>query len=104
MYLLALSASCVMFILILFLHYKQGRGALYVAVIHYTGDEAGDAIIRAIGRARYYIKSKTMRGEKTELAVEILCRNNDLSVSEKIRAVPGVEDVTLIQYNGEYHG
>ena len=36
--------------------------------------------------------------------VEIMCRNNDLSFSEKIRAIPGVEDVTLIQYNGEYHG
>ena len=104
MYILALAASFVMFLLILLMHTKQQKGALYVAIIHYDGDQTGDDIIRTLGRMRYYIKSKTMRKEKTELAVEIVCRSNDLSIAEKIRAVPGVEDVTMIQYNGEYHG
>ena len=48
--------------------------------------------------------SKTMRNEKTEMAVEIYCRQNDMEFMEKIRDIGGVEDVTLIQYNGEYHG
>ena len=39
-----------------------------------------------------------------EMAVEVFCRRDDTSFMEKIRAVEGVEDVTLIQYNGEYHG
>ena len=104
MYVLALAASAIMFILVLLMHTKQQKGALYVAVIHYDGDKAGDEIIRALGRMRFYIKSKTMRKEKTEIAIEILCRNNDLSIAEKIRAIAGVEDVTMIQYNGEYHG
>lgn len=104
MYLLAAAASLVMFILILVLYTKQQNGSIYIAVIHYTGDAAGDEIIRAFGRTRYFVKSKTMRGEKTEMAVEVMCRNNDLAFSEAVRAVPGVEDVTVIQYNGEYHG
>ena len=29
---------------------------------------------------------------------------NDMEFMEKIRDIGGVEDVTLIQYNGEYHG
>ena len=45
-----------------------------------------------------------MRNEKTEMAVEIYCRQNDMEFMEKIRDIVGVEDVTLIQYNGEYHG
>ena len=32
------------------------------------------------------------------------CRQNDMEFMEKIRDFGGVEDVTLIQYNGEYHG
>ena len=39
-----------------------------------------------------------------EMAVELFCRANDNAFLEKIRAVKGVNDVTLIQYNGEYHG
>ncbi|MED7636169.1 UNVERIFIED_CONTAM: DUF4956 domain-containing protein, partial [Limosilactobacillus fermentum] len=27
-----------------------------------------------------------------------------MAFAERIRAIDGVEDVTLIQYNGEYHG
>ena len=29
---------------------------------------------------------------------------NDCDFMEKMREISGVEDVTLIQYNGEYHG
>lgn len=53
---------------------------------------------------KYFIKSKTMRGEKTEMAVEVFCRQNELDFTEKIRKITNVEDITLIQYNGEYHG
>ena len=35
---------------------------------------------------------------------ESLGRQNDMEFMEKIRDIGGVEDVTLIQYNGEYHG
>ena len=61
-------------------------------------------LIRSFGRMKYFIKSKTMRGEKTEMAVEVFCRQNDLDFTEKIRKITNVEDITLIQYNGEYHG
>ena len=41
---------------------------------------------------------------ETEMAVEVFCRQNDLDFTEKIRKITNVEDITLIQYNGEYHG
>ena len=104
MFLLAVVASLVMFLLILVFTRKQQSGAVFIAVIHYTGDSAGDEIIRSFGRMRFFVKSKTMRGERTEMAVEVMCRSNDLAFSERIRAIPGVEDISLIQYNGEYHG
>ncbi len=49
-------------------------------------------------------KPKTMRKEKTEMAVEVFCRQNQMDFTEKIRKIENVDDVTLIQYNGEYHG
>ena len=104
MYMLAVLAALIMILMILLFYHKQQNGKIYIAVIHYTGDEAGDEVIRAFGKRKYFIKSKTMRKEKTEMAVEIFCRQNDMDFIEKIRSIPQVDDVTLIQYNGEYHG
>ena len=104
MYVLALLAAAIMILMIVLFYHKQQRGKIYIAVIHYTGDKAGDEVIRCFGKRRHFVKSKTMRKEKTEMAVELYCRQNDMDFMEKIRSIEDVEDVTLIQYNGEYHG
>ena len=104
MYVLALHSAVVMIAMIFLFYNKQEKGRIYIAVIHYHGDEAGDAVIRCFGKRKYFIKSRTMRKEQTELAVEVFCRKNDCDFMEKMREISGVEDVTLIQYNGEYHG
>ena len=104
MYVLALLAAAIMIFMIILFYSRQQRGKIYIAVIHYSGDEAGDEVIRCFGKRKYFIKSKTMRKEKTEMAVEIFCKQTDMDFMEKIRAIEHVDDVTLIQYNGEYHG
>ena len=104
MYVLALLAAAIMILMIVLFYHKQQRGKIYIAVIHYAGDQAGDEVIRCFGKRKYFVKSKTMRKEKTEMAVELYCRQNDMDFMEKIRSIEEVEDVTLIQYNGEYHG
>ena len=38
------------------------------------------------------------------MAVEVLCKKDDFTFVERIRNIEQVSDVTLIQYNGEYHG
>lgn len=73
-------------------------------VIHCTGQTTGDDIVRAFGRTKFTVKSKTMRGDKVEMAVEVFSDGVDMPYAEAIRALDGVEDLTLIQYNGEYHG
>ena len=104
MYLLVLVAAVVMIVMIVLFYCKQQKGRIYILVVHYTGDSTGDNVIRALGKIKYFIKSKTMRKDKIELAIEVFCKDNDTFFMEKIRAVDGVIDSTLIQYNGEYHG
>ena len=104
MYALTLLTAVIIILMITLFYHKQQRGKIYIAVIHYTGDQAGDDVIRCFGKRKYFVKSKTMRKEKTEMAVELYCRQNDMDFMEKIRSIEDVEDVTLIQYNGEYHG
>ena len=108
MYVLAVLAAVIMIVMIYLFYHRQQNGKIYIVVIHYTGDDAGDdagdKIIRNFGKIRYFIKSKKMRKEKTEMAVEVFCRQNQMDFTEKIRKIENVDDVTLIQYNGEYHG
>ena len=104
MYILALICSLIMLVVIHVFYHKQSDGTIYVAIIHYEGDSVGDNIIQALGKTKYYIKSKTSRGETVELALEVSIKKNDFTFEEKIKEIDGVKDITLIQYNGEYHG
>ena len=104
MYLLVVIAALVMVLIISIFYRTRQNGRIYIAVIHYLTDEAGDNVIRAFGKMKYFIKSKTVRKEKTEMAVEVYCKNNDMFFLDKIKNIEGVLDATLIQYNGEYHG
>ena len=103
MYLLVVITAVVMIGMIFLFYNKQQKGRIYIAVIHYIGDEVGDNVIRTFGKMKYFVKSKTVRKGKTEMAVEVYCKDNDMFFLDKIRDLDGVEDATLIQYNGEYH-
>ena len=104
MYVLVVVAAVVMTVMIIIFYSKQQKGRIYILVVHYVGETAGDDILRAFGKMKYFIKSKTARKDKTEMAIEVFCKNNDTFFMDKIRALDSVEDATLIQYNGEYHG
>lgn len=104
MYLLVFVTAIIMILMVIIFYNKQQKGRIYIAVIHYVGDEVGDNVIRAFGKMKYFVKSKTVRKGKTEMAVEVYCKNNDMFFLDRIRDTEGVEDATLIQYNGEYHG
>lgn len=104
MYILAAICSVVMLIVVIIFHFKPSTGRVYVSVIHYTGTASEDQIFQIFGRRKYHIKSKTIYKDRTELAVEIYCRDKQLSEYEKIRDIDGVLDMTFVQYNGEYHG
>ena len=104
MYALGLVTAVVMIGMILFFYHWQAKGRVYIAVIHYLGTDAEDDIVRAFGRCKFVVKSKTMRKDSTEMAVEVFSKDPNLEFTDRLRAVNGVQDVTLIQYNGEYHG
>ena len=61
-------------------------------------------MIRALGKNRYTVRSKIMRGDSTELTVQVRCKNDSQIFMENIRGVEGVNNAALIEFNGEYHG
>ena len=102
--LLSLAAAGVM-VLTLAAFSRSGQGRqVYIVVLHYQTELAGDESLRAFGRMKYCVKSRTMRADNAEMAVEVCCRPGDTAFMEKLRDIDGVQDATLVQYNGEYHG
>ena len=103
MYLIMGLSGLIMIVMIAIFSRRQNSGKIFVAIIHYSGD-CEDKVLQCFGRTRYQVKSKTIRGGKTELAVEVFCKKGSPAFGYAIGQVEGVEDVNLIQYNGEYHG
>lgn len=101
---LAVATMIIMTLVVHIFYNRRKKGAIFILVAHYDTADAGDEILRILHKVRHQLKSKTIRGETTELTMELLCRTDNTVFLEQIRAVEGVKDVTLIQYNGEYHG
>ncbi len=104
MYMLALITFGIMVVMIFAFSRVRQHKKVYIVIVRYHGEKTGDDIIRAFGKMKYFIKSQTLRGEQTELAVEVFCAPNDLVFMEKLRRLEQIDDATMIQYNGEYHG
>ncbi|MGT2802607.1 DUF4956 domain-containing protein [Streptococcus henryi] len=104
MYLLSMISAIIMIVLFYIFYRHQQFGKVYIAVIHFNHDETEEKILQAFGKMKYFLKAKTARKGLIELTVEVFCKDENLSFTEKINNIEDVEDITLIQYNGEYHG
>lgn len=104
MYVLSVIAAAIIIVIILLFSRRSITGRVYIMVVHYVGDLAGDMIKRVMGSAKYRIKSKTIRKDASEMAIEVFTKGDSMAFVERIRAIENVLDVTIIQYDGEYHG
>ncbi len=97
--------SAVLVIIVLFLVSRYDPiNKMYVIIVNYSGDEIDDELRRILRDRRFQIKSKTIRNNEVELAAEIQVRRENFSFMQMIRELPSVNNVTLVQYNGEYTG
>ena len=103
MFFLALFVLAIMAMLLLILSRRRGpRDEMYILLVHYSGDGAEEAILRALGSAPYKVKSKTLRKNDVEMAVEVRFRRGGTRAVDALRLVEGIDDVTLVQYSGDY--
>ncbi len=103
MYLLAAAGMLFMLIIVAVMHGKQAKARAYVMIFH-GNDEAENAVLALLKDIPHGVKSKITRGEDSEISVTLDLSEKELDIADKVRSVNGVKDVTLISYNGEYHG
>ena len=79
------------------------RRETYMLILNYqTKEGLEEEIRRVLHNYKAKVRSKIVRGETTELTVEVLMRDDNLSLPNTLSALEGVNDVTLVQYRGSY--
>ena len=104
MYLLAAVGMLFMLLLLMTMSKKKTGVKAYIMIAHLTGADAEKSVLESLSKLEHEVKSKTTRGGSTELTLQVKCTEKDLVIADEVRALNGVNDVTLIAYNGEYHG
>ena len=103
MHYLAFVGSLIVILALIVIRKFKPDNLKYILLVHYAGEEVDDDIRRLLHKQKYQIKSKTVRKSDVEMAVEIVVKNNNLVFLDTLNQLPGVNDVTLVQYNQEAH-
>lgn len=102
---LAVFGSVVIGIIMLRFANHSGQENPYILVVHLENSEAEEAVITAInnGTERHVLKGKTFSKDgREELTMEVLLKNGESTFVKEIHAIPKVEDVVMVSYNGDY--
>jgi uncharacterized membrane protein YhiD involved in acid resistance len=100
---LAFVGALIVILMFLTLNRKSTSSDMFILIVHYSGDAIDDELRRILHGKRYQIKSKTVRRDDVEMAVELVVKNNNTAFMNTLKDMDMVKDVALIQYTGEYH-
>ncbi|WP_284641345.1 DUF4956 domain-containing protein [Paenibacillus silviterrae] len=101
MYPIAIIGSLVIGLTIVWLSRKKMREQPYLLIIRYT-DEASISLKMRLRKVDYHLKSKTVRKDFTELTIELRLKDENTAFVNEISHIDGVQDVSLINYTGDY--
>ena len=96
---------CVGLTLMVFSRQKNGQSP-YILVVHCASQDA-EAQVRVLVESRVRrlnLKSKSVSPGQIELNYEVRLRDEDAGFVNELGAMPGVDHVVLVSYNGDYMG
>ena len=103
MYVLAAIGMLIMLIIVIGLSRMKEKNNAYVCIVHFSGEGVREAVLNELKSYVHSVKSVIEKDDGVEMTVQIDTKKDD-EISARIKAVSGVSDVTMIQYNGDYHG
>lgn len=100
-YPLAVGGSLVIGLVVFWLSKKKIREQSFLLIVRHT-EEAEVKLRAELLKLKTRLKSKTVRKGFTELTVEIRLKDDNTAFVQAIGAIHGVNDVSLVQYTGDY--
>jgi uncharacterized membrane protein YhiD involved in acid resistance len=101
LYPVALIGSLTVGLALLWLSRRKVREQPYLLIIRHS--EIAIADVRSqLRKLNYTLKSKTVRKDYIEMTIEIRLRDDNTAFVNVLSAIEGVNDVSLINYTGDY--
>lgn len=101
LYPVSLIGSAAVGVALLFLSRRKIREQPYLLIIRHTDESIGELRIK-LRQMSYRVKSKTVRQNFTELTLEMRLRDDNTAFVYELSRIEGVQDVSLINYTGDY--
>lgn len=101
---LALIGSVMIGVILLVFANKKIHDNPYILVLNLADEASEEKAVKLLGdaAARWTVKSKTVNAGGIELTAEIRMKDAGTSFVNRMNEIPGVENATLVSYNGEY--
>ncbi|MEF2245412.1 MULTISPECIES: DUF4956 domain-containing protein [unclassified Paenibacillus] len=100
-YPLAIGGSIIIGLVLMLLSRRKIREQTYLLIIRHTEEAVSDLRVE-LNKLKTKLKSKTVRKGFTELTVEISLRDDNTAFVQNISEINGVNDVSLVNYTGDY--
>lgn len=100
-YPLAAGGSLIIGIVIIWMSKRKIREEAYLLIIRHT-DEAASDLRTELRKLGGKLKSKNVRKNYTEVTYEIKLADDNTAFLQKIIAIGGVSDASLVNYTGDY--
>ena len=101
---LAVIGSAIIGVILLLFANRKVLHAPYILVMNCADEAAENAALDLLGKdaGHYIVKSKTISSAGIELTAELRTKDASTAFVNDIARLPGVENATLVSYNGEY--
>ena len=101
---LAAIGSAIIGVILLLFANRRIHSDPYILVASCADEAAETAVLELLTKAaaRCIVKSKTVTAAGIELTAELRTRDASTGFVNQIAALPGVENATLVSFNGEY--
>ena len=100
-YPLAIGGSIIIGLVLMLLSRRKVREQTFLLIIRHTDEAVSDLRVE-LNKLKTRLKSKTVRKGFTELTVEISLRDDNTSFVQNLSEINGVNDVSLVNYTGDY--
>ena len=101
---LAVIGSAIIGVILLLFANRKIHNDPYILVTNCTDENAENAVMDILGKEAEHcvVKSKTVTASGIELTAELRTKTASTAFVNAIAQLPGVENTTLVSYNGEY--
>lgn len=101
---LAVIGSAIIGVILILFANKKVHDNPYLLILNCQDENAENAALSLMKKAvkKYAVKSKTVNAQGIEFTAEIRMKDGETAFVNRLNEIQGVENATLVSYNGEY--